>query len=367
MPQDLVVTGSGWGARGEDDWYALPALPAGATVAVSFEGDVARIGLADATSELRLTGDMATGSLTAPPLVAAGPVWLRVTATGPYRVALSGDGVVPLPPVGALDASLALVPDDPEVAGYLLDAQRMAGHVSITNPGGGRHAVGPRRGRERAGLGRGAVPARGRHPRWWQRRRTRGHPRAAGCSDGPAGTPDRARPCASRRPGHRVRARDAACRRRACRPCLGLVRAVWVAGRPGRRVAGGRRGACVARRPRGRGVAPRRPCRRRIRLQRHLPRPAVRAHRGPGRRRAGTCGGLRAEPARRRPIPGGASARHRAAAVGGWGDVPVCVRRGPGSGAGGSAHRARHADARTVRSSRHPQQLLRHVRWHRAG
>ena len=26
MPRDLVVTGAGWGTRGEDDWFSLPAL-----------------------------------------------------------------------------------------------------------------------------------------------------------------------------------------------------------------------------------------------------------------------------------------------------------------------------------------------------
>ena len=42
MPPDLVVTGTGWGTRGEDDWFALPPLPAGAPLDSSWSGAVTR-------------------------------------------------------------------------------------------------------------------------------------------------------------------------------------------------------------------------------------------------------------------------------------------------------------------------------------
>ncbi len=367
MPQDLVVTGSGWGARGEDDWYALPELPAGATVDVSFEGDVTRIGLADATSELRLTGDMATGSLTAPPLVAAGPVWLRVTATGPYRVALSGDGVVPLPPVGALDASLALVPDDPEVAGYLLDAQRMGGHVSITNPGGVAMHL--------------ALDAVASAPGWVVELSQPEVDIPAGGSvdvpvvihvppDAPTDLPVRLTVRARGPAGDQVTAFAQVTPRADAMPVdpvwawsvpSGLlggldVASLAVGGVPvspvdpageallhdGRAVAGSGFNAIFRNQPFVLTVD----------LAGDAPAPVAGFVLNP-------LAGDRSLASRPRAIELQLSAdgvTYQSAFVGDLGPEP-----------GGPAHRARHADARTVRSSRHPQQLLRHVRWHRAG
>ncbi len=135
VPADLVITGTGWGTRGEDDWYALGPLPSATTLSLATDGAITHVALSDGVSDLRLTPGADAGTWSSAPLAAGQPTWIRVTATGPYRIAVSGDGLIPGPSVGALAASLVLTPDVREVAGFWLDAQRVTGHLAITDHG----------------------------------------------------------------------------------------------------------------------------------------------------------------------------------------------------------------------------------------
>ena len=97
LPASLVVAGSGRAPRGEDDWFALPPLVADGPITVEMEGDVTLVGLSDGLTEMRFAQDAATGLLTSPPLAMGTPYFLRVSATGPYRVRLAGDGLPAAP------------------------------------------------------------------------------------------------------------------------------------------------------------------------------------------------------------------------------------------------------------------------------
>ncbi len=133
MPASLAVDGTGRAPRGEDDWFALPPLVADGTVSVEAEGDVTLLGLSDGQTELRFTPDPVTGLPTSPPLAMASPWFLRVTATGPYRVSLSGD---PLPPAVAstdLPVDVTLTPEVGDVAGFWTEAQRVPATLEVAS------------------------------------------------------------------------------------------------------------------------------------------------------------------------------------------------------------------------------------------
>lgn len=135
LPPTLVVEGSGWGGRGEDDWYALPPITAVDPLRVAVEGSVLGAGLHDGTGEVILAPDGSGAGFVSTSLSPGLPYAVRIKASGPYRVSVSGGGLMPadLPP--ALPVTLALTPSADAVAAWWPDAQRLEATLEVVNTG----------------------------------------------------------------------------------------------------------------------------------------------------------------------------------------------------------------------------------------
>ena len=144
LPATLEVTGSGWGERGSDDWYRLPALLGDAVVEVVVQGPGSRVELSAAGRLIPLQADPDGTTFRSTSLPAGTVALLRVVATGEYQVRVASNG---LPPAAPLDAAgpaqvqLELTMPTTEIAAYATIGQRLAGSLLITNEGSASASV----------------------------------------------------------------------------------------------------------------------------------------------------------------------------------------------------------------------------------
>jgi hypothetical protein len=92
FPGTLVVDGSGT-PEGDEDWYRLPPVAMGEVVTVRYTGAVGSITLSDGRADLPAVVDVEAGMLTSDPLASEAPVYLRLQASGDYRVELAAPGL----------------------------------------------------------------------------------------------------------------------------------------------------------------------------------------------------------------------------------------------------------------------------------
>ena len=134
VPGSLVVEGTGT-SEGDYDWYRLPALAAGDTLAVRYAGAISGVHLSDGAADIAATDDPESGTLTSEPLASDAPLFLRVVASGDYHLELSSPALAAAAPPGELPVTLSVTPDTAAVSAYESVAQRVPATIEVANGG----------------------------------------------------------------------------------------------------------------------------------------------------------------------------------------------------------------------------------------
>jgi len=136
LPRSLHVDGLA-PVDGELDWYALGSLPVGGDLTIHSEGLVDSVLVSDGLTEyVAAFDDGITWVL--PALPSGVPLWLRVSARGPYGFDVD-PGTTGLPAAtadaGAAPVDVSLTLDDASVAAYWAAGQRLTGAVHLVSTG----------------------------------------------------------------------------------------------------------------------------------------------------------------------------------------------------------------------------------------
>ncbi len=133
LPPSLNVSGS-QSATGDQDWYRFGPLDQPQTITVDATGEVAGLGVSDGTNEFPVSED-ATQRFTIGPVPAGIPLYLHLSPSGDYNLAVSGIPRPTGPPIPAPDvaAHLTLGLPDTHVAAYWNAGQQIAGTLTVTS------------------------------------------------------------------------------------------------------------------------------------------------------------------------------------------------------------------------------------------
>ena len=135
FPASGTVEGSG-APEVDFDFYRLEPSPDGLPLTITTSGTQS-VGLSDGLTDLPLAFGDDISTLGSGPLPVGVPLFLRVSATGAYRVTVqgAGGGGSGAVPESAPSPDLAVHLDEENVAAYWPAGQRVGGGLTISNPG----------------------------------------------------------------------------------------------------------------------------------------------------------------------------------------------------------------------------------------
>ncbi len=137
LPPTMTLDGTGWGTGGEDDdWYRLPVPPdAAMPIVVATTTGVTRLEMSDGEHSVAMDRADDTVTWTSRTLPAGVPLYLHVTSSGDYHLAVSGGGYVAEQPPAALPMTLSLATMTTDVAAYEDFGQRVGGTLTLRDTG----------------------------------------------------------------------------------------------------------------------------------------------------------------------------------------------------------------------------------------
>ena len=134
LPPSLHIEGDG-ATSGDEDWFALGALPNGGDLSVATTGTILRLRVSDGVTEYEGAADD-TGRYLVSGLPAAVPLWLLVNTSASYTLDIDpgSTGLPPAVPAPAdPDVTLTLTTDAPAVAAYWSSGQTVTGTLTLAS------------------------------------------------------------------------------------------------------------------------------------------------------------------------------------------------------------------------------------------
>ena len=136
FPASLAVDGTGT-SEGDVDWYRLPAVAAGETLVLRYDGAVDGVHLSDGAADIAATDDPDLGTLDERAAGLGCPALHSVGATGDYHLEFSSPTLVAVAPPGELPVTLSVAPDTAAVSAYEQVGQRVPATIDGLQRGRG--------------------------------------------------------------------------------------------------------------------------------------------------------------------------------------------------------------------------------------